>query len=213
MSVRHPTAPKAANPLQMESNAQSLGASDVAATADSLAEGNGFSTAHAEHPLKRTVHVSINTTLSDLMMNPSKGVWAPSNDALKAIFQQSKFTGLDGKSEAFGDLRSVVLHSLTVNEVASNFPIALGAKISGVDNSTFSHIGTPFSTIVNPETTSTRVRHLQKDDVSLCYEFAKKFPGYTSENLDIKGIHKVDARRFVLVSADHPIVSAVRYLP
>ena len=38
---------------------------------------------------------------------------------------------------------------------------------------------------------------------------AKKFPGYTAENLSEKGIHEVSQRRFVLVSADHPIVSAI----
>merc|ERR1712159_658735 len=50
---------------------------------------------------------------------------------------------------------------------------------------------------------------LQADDVSLAYEFSKKFPGYTSENLAEKGVHEVSQRRFVLVSADHPIVSAI----
>jgi len=38
---------------------------------------------------------------------------------------------------------------------------------------------------------------------------SKKFPGYTSDNLASKGVHEVNARRFVLVSADHPIVSAI----
>ena len=38
---------------------------------------------------------------------------------------------------------------------------------------------------------------------------AKKFPGYTSENLSEKGVHEVSQRRFVLVAADHPIVSAI----
>jgi len=31
----------------------------------------------------------------------------------------------------------------------------------------------------------------------------------TSDNLASKGVHEVNARRFVLVSADHPIVSAI----
>jgi len=59
---------------------------------------------------------------------------------------------------------------------------------------------------------------------------ARKFPGYTAENLDTKGIHEVyayalalrpntthayasvpqvAARRFCLVAADHPLVSAI----
>merc|ERR1711959_499630 len=60
-----------------------------------------------------------------------------------------------------------------------------------------------------PNAESIREKTLQADDVSLAYEFAKKFPGYTSENLSEKGVHEVNARRFVLVSADHPIVSAI----
>ena len=35
------------------------------------------------------------------------------------------------------------------------------------------------------------------------------FPCYLRSNLSEKGIHEVQARRFVLVSADHPIVSAI----
>jgi hypothetical protein len=34
--------------------------------------------------------------------------------------------------------------------------------------------------------------------------------GYTSENVGDKGIHEVAARRFVLVSQDHPLVSAIQ---
>ena len=91
--------------------------------------------------------------------------------------------------------------------------------------------------IVLPHSNSANERTLQSDDVSLAYEvrvypplppqrqppqrptlltflffatqFAKKFPGYTSDNLSEKGIHEVSQRRFVLVAADHPLVSAI----
>lgn len=36
-----------------------------------------------------------------------------------------------------------------------------------------------------------------------------QFPGYTSENLATKGVHSVPQRRFTLVAADHPIVTAI----
>merc|ERR1712159_444183 len=74
---------------------------------------------------------------------------------------------------------------------------------------TYSSTGEAFSTIILPNAENTTVKKLQSDDVSLAYEFSKKFPGYTSENLSEKGVHEVNARRFVLVSADHPIVSAI----
>jgi len=40
-------------------------------------------------------------------------------------------------------------------------------------------------------TESNTARTLQKDDVSLAYEFARKFPGYTSQNIAEKGVHEV----------------------
>lgn len=42
------------------------------------------------------------------------------------------------------------------------------------------------------------------------YEFSRKFPGYTADNLSEKGIHEVTARRFCLVAADHPLIHAIQ---
>lgn len=46
---------------------------------------------------------------------------------------------------------------------------ALGARISGVDDCTYSSTGESFSTILLPESESIRERELQADDVSLAY--------------------------------------------
>ena len=82
----------------------------------------------------------------ELCLQKNKGVWQPSPEALKAIFQQKRFTALDGTSEAMGDLKSVVLHDMRVTHVKSSFPMALGAKISAVDDKTYSSTGEAFST-------------------------------------------------------------------
>ena len=52
--------------------------------------------------------------------------------------------------------------------------VALGARITGVDDTTFSSTGESFSMIVLPQSSSANERTLQSDDVSLAYEFAKK---------------------------------------
>jgi hypothetical protein len=177
--------------------------------AEPLSEGNGYATTSEADPLNRTFHVSIQASLNDFCLQRNRGLWAPTESALKNIFQQTKFTSLDGASESMGDLKAVVLHSLDVTHVKSSFPLALGAKITGVDDSSFSKTGEGFSTIILPNSESSRVRRLQKDDVSLAYEFAKKFPGYTADNLDSKGVNEVSQRRFVLLADNHPIVSAI----
>lgn len=91
---------------------------------------------------------------------------------------------------------------MSVSQVSSTFPIALGAKVTGVDNITYASTGEPYSLVVLPKTSSVQPRLLQKDDVSVAYNFANKFPGYTAQNIATKGIHEVSQRRFVLVAAD-----------
>jgi hypothetical protein len=176
---------------------------------DPLGEGNSYSTTNQENPLHRDICVSIKASLDDLCLQKGKGKWEPSQEALRHMFQQRQFTGLDGSSEANGDLKSVVLHKLEIKSSKSSFPISVGTRVSSVDDNTFTSTGECFSTVLLPSSENANPRTLQADDTSLAYEFSKKFPGYTSENLPEKGIHRVDQRRFVLVAADHPIVSAI----
>tara|TARA_B110001452_G_scaffold252205_1_gene241895 strand:+ start:177 stop:968 length:792 start_codon:yes stop_codon:yes gene_type:complete len=77
--------------------------------------------------------------------------------------------------------QSIVLHNLEVSHVKSTFPVSLGARITGVDDKTYSSTGESFSAILLPNSESNATKRLQADDVSLAYEFSKKFPGYTSE--------------------------------
>lgn len=149
-------------------------------------------------PIKRTVLVSIRASMDDLVQESGAGRWAPSEGALKSIFQQRRFTSLDGSSEAQGDLSSVVLHKLELKHAKSTFPVSVGARITAVDDNTFSSTGDAYSHIVTPQTDRPYHRSLQEDPVDLAYSFASKFPGYTALNLETKGVHQVAAKRFVL---------------
>lgn len=53
-----------------------------------LAEGNSFATAAPDNPLKRVVAVSIKASLNELCLQKARGTWAPSQEALRNIFQQ-----------------------------------------------------------------------------------------------------------------------------
>lgn len=179
-------------------------------TEEQLASANDFHNSNAEHPLKRSVVVNIRASLSDLCLKKSKAVWSPpSAEATRAIFQQRRFVDLSGSAEPQGDLKSVVLHKLSQTAVKSTFPVSLGVRITGVDDAAFAQTGESYSTIAVPYADSHNERILQTDDTALAYEFARKFPGYTADNLSEKGIHEVAARRFCLVAADHPLVSAI----
>jgi hypothetical protein len=100
------------------------------ASPDQLGEGNNFCVANPENPLKRNLVVSIKATLNDFCLQKTRGTWAPTQEALRSIFQQKKFTSLDGAAEAMGDLKSVVLHDMKVNHVKSTFPMSLGKLLT-----------------------------------------------------------------------------------
>ena len=70
---------------------------------------------------------------------------------------------------------------MKLQHVKSSFPLAVGAEISAVDNDCFSSTGKPFSFIALANAESSSEKTLQEDDISLAYEFAQKFPGYTAE--------------------------------
>ena len=129
---------------------------------------------------------NIRASLGELCLRKAKGTWAPSTEALRAMLQQKKFTDLSGTAEQSGDLKSVVLHSMTLASVKSDFEVPLGVKISGVDNSTYSLTGEAFSAVVAPKTESNVARVLQKDDVAL-----GKFAHAAVRRTQLQAYHRV----------------------
>ena len=94
-----------------------------AAAGDAGAEldPNAFAVAAPENPLKRTVVVSIKASLNDLCLQKAKGTWAPSQEALRSIFQQRKHC-----SRANNALFS---HALTTRS-SNATPSPLGSHLS-----------------------------------------------------------------------------------
>ena len=147
----------------------------AAQQADSaLAEHNSLSVSNPEHPVRRSISVNIRSTLGDLCLRKAKSTWQPTQTALKNMFQKKKFTSLGGSAEGTGDLRSVVLHDLTMTQFASDFPMPVGASITAVDSNTYSVTGEAFGFIAPAMASSTTAVKLQADDTSLAYEFARK---------------------------------------
>lgn len=95
----------------------------------------------------------------------------PSTNAAVApvahLHRQKQFTDLGGEAAAQGDLKSVVLHAVEARSVQSSFPIALGARITGVEEKFYSSVGAPFSMIVLPNQKGMAPVKLQEEDVSV----------------------------------------------
>lgn len=61
----------------------------VGADESALAEANSFNTNNPEHPLNRTLVVSIRASLNDLCLKKNKATWAPTPEAMKVKRQFS----------------------------------------------------------------------------------------------------------------------------
>ena len=96
---------------------------------------------------------------------------------------QRKFMDLGGSAENQGDLRSVVLHKMTLAAHKSTFPIALGVRMTGVDDSCYSQTGESYSMIAMPNADSHNARTLQEDNTELAYEFARKFRSFLATRI------------------------------
>ena len=87
--------------------------------------------------------------------------------ALRGRRAQRKFMDLGGSAEKQGDLKSVVLHELTMGAHKSTFPIALGVRLTGVDDACYSQTGESYSMIAMPNADTHMPRTLQKDNTEL----------------------------------------------
>ena len=74
---------------------------------------------------------------------------------------------MGGSAETAGDLKSVVLHKMTLAAHKSTFPIALGMRLTGVDDQSFSRTGECYSMIAMPHADSHKPRVLQEDNTEL----------------------------------------------
>ena len=118
MSVRNETKSSSVlTGINSESATDALSTISAAQNLDAaLAEANDFSTNSPQHPLKRTLVVSVRASLEDLCLRKAKESWTPSCEATAAILKQKKFVDLQGNTEKQGDLnvRSLGTHSLFV---------------------------------------------------------------------------------------------------
>ena len=63
---------------------------------------------------------------------------------------------------------------MAISAQKNTFPVALGVRITGVDDSTYSQTGEAYSTISLPSTDLHSARTLQEDDTALAYEFVRE---------------------------------------
>lgn len=126
MSVRTTNRATAAQLMHAASNSGGMDMSSLSTALDmsdaGALEAASTRTSHPDEPIVRTLNVSVRGNLSDMTSNPSLSVWQPTAEALATMFQKQKYTSLKGDMASKGDLKSVILHSIAVKAVKSDFP-------------------------------------------------------------------------------------------
>ena len=110
-----------------------------------------------------------------------------------------------------GNANQVVFRNVTLKQVSSSFPVALGVRMTGVEGNVFSGTGESYAHVVFPHTNWTgREVLLTSERGDAADAFREGFPGFNEANLRVVGIGDMHGEPFVFVDARHPLISMIR---
>lgn len=161
--------------------------------------------------LTRTINVNITGSLANFAMaGPMSAVWKPVDG------KQSKVFGALGENMdaqlATNQLRTALIHEVTLLEHKSSFPIGLGVKINCIPASEYTDLGQSYAYTVLPLGINTSAQAIYKCDASATstQNWRNEYPKWNNTNLEKEGVMEVANCPYVFVSQDHPIIALLR---
>ena len=176
---------------------------------ESAAEDEDSVASDASQTITRTLTVEVRGSLSKLAAGGQIARWGADNSASSIFKPTASDKGFANRFDKC-DIKSAVLHEMTVTEIRSNFPCTLGVSISGVQGQHFTKEAVPYAKVVLQDTSWTGEDVLVESDEMTNSEYLRKYPGMNRENLATVGILKVPDEDFVFVDMAHPIVEMLQ---
>lgn len=161
--------------------------------------------------LTRTLHVNITGSLANLSMaGPSGGTWRLVDGKQIGVF------GLGSETDsqiATNQLRTALIHELTVVQDRSTFPVPLGVTINCVPPCEMTDLGERFAYTVLPNMQNTTNQVIYECDASSeeGQNWRKDYPKWTAANLETEGVLHVDNNPWVFVHETHPAIALLRH--
>lgn len=125
------------------------------------------------------------------------------------IFAAEKTLG----NEKGGNPEQVVIRSVDLESISSNFPISVGLRITGVPGNVYSTNGERFAHVVMPNTNYTGIPiNLMNSESTwaAAQQFRTKYEGFNESNLRDHGIGDMKGEPFVFVDRRHPVMDMIQ---
>ena len=161
--------------------------------------------------MERVLHVSITNSLSNLALaGPNGGCWTLVDGSQNKTLGQA-IDGVD-VGAATSQLRSALVHEVTILDQHSNFPVSLGVHLNCVPAREFTELGDAYAYTVLPNSKLSTPETIYKAQPlsEEMYEWHKQFPQYNAANLETEGIMHVNNHPSVFIDCQHPVVSILR---
>ena len=161
--------------------------------------------------ITRTINVNITGSLANFAMAGSLGAtWKPVDG------KQSKVFGALGEGAdaqlVTNQLRTALIHEVTILEHSSTFPVPLGAKINCLPAQEFTDLGQAYAFTILPNSRLSTPHTIFKCDSNAenSQNWRAEYPRWNANNLEKEGVMEVANCPYVFVSQDHPIIALLR---
>ena len=160
--------------------------------------------------ITRSIMVNITGSLANLAMaGPQAAIWKPVEGKQIHVFGM----GSDVDANVVtNQLRTALIHEVTLLEHRSTFPVAMGVKVDCVPEQEMTDLGDKFAYTVLPMSNISSPHTVYKCDVSAeeGHQWRKEYPNYTNANLESEGVLPVANCAYVFVNQNHPIIALLR---
>jgi hypothetical protein len=138
------------------------------------------------------------------------GMWNVVDGHQKDVFGLGK--DMD-QQVATNQLRTALVHEITLMEHRSTFPVPLGVSMAGIEGGERTDAGESFLHTVLPFSVITTPQQLHKCDTGIeeGAQWRKNYPNFNATNIETEGILPVQQKAFVFVHEDHPIIDLLRH--
>lgn len=176
---------------------------------EELPAGAGANPLQSDVPIHdRKVYVEISGSLGDFTRN-SRSATHRISPVNAHIFAADKTLG----NTKGGNPEQVVLRSVDVCDISSNFPVAVGVRITGVPGNTYTTTGERFAHVVMPNTnyTGAPINLMNSESTwAAAQQFRTKYEGFNESNLREHGIGDMKGEPFVFVDRRHPVMDMIQ---
>jgi hypothetical protein len=147
-------------------------------------------------------------SFNGLAAYPENATWRPLDGHMDIFQSATRYApGCRKSATRQGNLEQVILVSMAIKKIESNFPCQLGLTVEGAKGNYYCCNGERYAYLIGANEKSHKLNEtIVTTNPYVNSEYLRLYPGMTSDKLRSEGIMAVPGENYVFVDKDHPIV-------